>query len=306
MKHETAGDPMTGLKWTRRTTAKVVAELHSLGIEVSDRTVARLLKKMGFSLRVNHKMLARNSKVSREERDDQFMHITELREGFAAQGWPLISVDTKKKELVGRFKNSGAGWNREPVLVNDHDFFKDAVGMAIPYGIYDLLSNRGTVFVGTSHDTPEFAVDCIEQWWRSDGLRRYGHADHIAILADAGGSNGPTCRAWKYGLYRHLCERHGLTVTVAHYPSGASKWNPIEHRLFSEISKAWAGRPLDSYQTILNYMRRTRTTTGLEVAAHLVRRKYYKGVRVPDAEMRELPLAPHPELPRWNYTLSPR
>jgi hypothetical protein len=305
MKHETAGDPMTGLKWTRRTTAKIAKELYSLGIEISDRTVARLLKKLGFSLRVNHKMLARDSKVSSEERDAQFMRITELRESFAANRWPLISVDTKKKELVGRFKNQGTSWNREPVLVNDHDFFKDSVGMAIPYGIYDMQSNRGAVFVGTSHDTPEFAVECIERWWRYEGLRHYGNTDQIAILADAGGSNGPTCRAWKYGLHRHLCDCHGLTVTVAHYPSGASKWNPIEHRLFSEISKCWAGRPLDSYKTILSYIRTTRTTTGLRVSARLVRKNYPKGIKVPDSEMQRLPLTPDAELPRWNYKLSP-
>ena len=218
---------------------------------------------------------------------------------------PLISVDTKKKELVGQFKNGGETWNREPVLVRDHDFRSEAEGMAVPYGIYDLLSNRGTLFVGTSYDTPEFAADSIEKWWRLEGRRRYSGADHIAILADAGGSNGPTCRAWKHGLYQRLCERHGLTVTVAHYPSGASKWNPIEHRLFSEISKSWAGRPLDSYQTIVNYIRTTRTTTGLRVRAHLVRKQYDKGVRVPDTVMRQLPIEKDEALPRWNYTLSP-
>jgi hypothetical protein len=305
MEHETAGDPMTGLKWTRRTTAKIAAELHSLGIEVSDRTVARLLRQMDFSLRVNHKKLSRVCGVSPEERDAQFVRIAEIREQFAAQGLPLISVDTKKKELVGRFKNAGTAWNREAVPVNDHDFRSDAEGIVAPYGIYDLLANRGTVFVGTSYDTPEFAVDSIEKWWRCEGRRRYGRADRIGILADGGGSNGPTCRAWKYGLHRQLSERHGLTVTVAHYPSGASKWNPIEHRLFSEITKNWAGRPLDSYDTILNYLRTTTTTTGLRVRAHLVRRVYEKGVKIPDAQMRQLPITQDPSLPRWNYTLHP-
>ena len=305
MKHETAGDPMTGLKWTRRTTAKIVAELHALGIAVSDRTVARLLKRMDFSLRVNHKQLARVCKVSREERDAQFVRIAEIREQFAAKGLPLISVDTKKKELVGQFKNAGAAWNREPILVNDHDFRSEGKGMAVPYGIYDVMSNRGTVFVGTSHDTAAFAVESIETWWRSEGRERYRRADHIAILADAGGSNGATCRAWKHNLYRYLCEQHGLTVTVAHYPSGASKWNPIEHRLFSEISKNWAGKPLDSFETILSYLRSTKTTTGLRVEAHLVLKNYDTGVRVPDTVHRQLPIEKDPTLPRWNYTLRP-
>jgi hypothetical protein len=305
MKHETAGDPMTGLKWTRRTTAKVAAELHSLGIEVSDRTVARLLKQMDFSLRVNHKKLARVSGVPREERDAQFMHIAEIREYFAAKGLPLISVDTKKKELVGPFKNAGSAWNYQPVLVNDHDFRSGAAGIAVPYGIYDLLANCGTVFVGTSFDTPQFAVDSITRWWQYEGRQRYGRARHIAILADAGGSNAPTCRAWKFGLHRQLCQRYGLIVTIAHYPSGASKWNPIEHRLFSEISKNWAGRPLDSYETILNYIRTTGTSTGLRLRAHLVHKRYEKGVRIPDAAIRSLPLTKHSALPRWNYTLSP-
>jgi hypothetical protein len=305
MEYETAGDPMTGLKWTRRTTTKIAAELSALGISVSDRTVARLLKQMHFSLRVNHKKLSRPSAVSPEERDAQFGRIAELRRHFATKGLPLICVDTKKKELVGAFKNAGTAWHRKPLPVNDHDFRSDAQGIAIPYGIYDLQANRGTVFVGTSCDTPEFAVHCIETWWRYEGQWRYRQADRIGILADSGGSNAPTCRAWKYALHRQLAERHGLTVIVAHYPSSASKWNPIEHRLFSEISKNWAGRPLDSYDTIINYLRTTATTTGLQVRAHLVRTSYEKGVKISDAQMHELPLTKDASLPKWNYTLRP-
>jgi hypothetical protein len=305
MKAETAGDPMTGLKWTRRTTAKVASELKALGIKVSDRTVAKLLKQMDFSLRVNHKQLSRVCSVSREERDAQFEHIAKLREDFASKGLPIISVDTKKKELVGLFKNPGTTWERTPKMVNDHDFRSDAKGIAVPYGIYDLLANHGTVFVGTSSDTPEFAAENIEKWWRYDGKKRYGKANRIVILADAGGSNGPTCRAWKYGLYRELCQRHGLTVTVAHYPSGASKWNPIEHRLFSQLSKNWAGCPLDSFQTILSYARTTRTTTGLQVNAHYIRKHFQKGIKIPDSVIRGLPIAKDINLPRWNYTICP-
>jgi hypothetical protein len=305
MKHETAGDPVSGLKWTQKTTDKIATELQSIGINVSPKTVARLLKQMGYSLRVNHKMLPRVCKTSPEDRDAQFVHIAELRQDFAARGQPVISIDTKKKELVGLFKNPGVAWNREPVKVNDHDFPSDAIGKAIPYGIYDIQANLATIFVGTSRDTSEFAIDSIEAWWLDEALRRYPHAKELAILADGGGSNGSTRRAWKHGLYRQLCERHGLTVTVAHYPPGTSKWNPIEHRVFSEISKNWAGRPLDSYETILNYIRTTKTTTGLKVRSHLVDRHYDKGVKITDAQMRDLPITWHESRPKWNYSLSP-
>ena len=302
MKHDTAGDPMSGLKWTCRTTAKVAAELRSVGIAVSDRTVAKLLKKMGFSLRVNHKKL---SGCSHPDRDAQFARIAELREHCAVDHLPIISIDTKKKELIGCFKNPGVTWDREPVLVNDHDFRSDADGIAVPYGVYDLQANTGTLFVGTSYDTPGFAVDCVEKWWRTEGRKRYPDAKRLAILADGGGSNASASRAWKFGLQRQLCDRHGLSVTVAHFPTGASKWNPIEHRLFSELSKNWAGRPLDCLETILNYARTTTTTTGLRVQAHLVRRRYKKGVKITDAQMRDLVLSKDETLPRWNYTIAP-
>jgi hypothetical protein len=302
MKHETAGDPMTGLKWTNRTTAKIAAKLQSFGIRVSARKVAGLLKKMGFSLRVNHKKLAGSS---HPDRDAQFARIAELRERCAAKLQPVISIDTKKKELVGVFKNAGVKWDRDPVLVNDHDFRSDADGIAVPYGVYDLQANRGTLFVGSSYDTPAFAVDCVEKWWRTEGLHRYTGADRLAILADGGGSNGSRCRAWKMGLQHRLCDRHGLSVTVAHYPPGASKWNPIEHRFFSELSKNWAGRPLDSHETMLKYARTTKTSTGLRVRAHLVRRCYEKGVKITPAEMQQLAITKDDALPAWNYTINP-
>lgn len=302
MKHDTAGDPMTGLKWTRRTTAKVAAELQAAGIEIGARSVARILKQMDFSLRVNHKKLCSKSAP---DRDAQFARIAKVRNRFAARALPIISIDTKKKEMVGRFKNAGVAWGREPIHVNDHDFRSYAVGMAVPYGVYDVQANRGAVFVGASYDTAEFAVDCVERWWRIEGQPRYPDADHLAILADSGGSNSATSRAWKYGLQTRLCDRHGLTVTVAHYPTGASKWNPIEHRLFSEISKNWAGRPLDSYQTILNYARTTRTSTGLRVRAQIITKRYVKGVKITDAQMNDLAIKRDKTLPRWNYTLRP-
>lgn len=302
LQHDTAGDPMTGLKWSRRTTAKIAAELCEIGIQVSDRTVAALLHRMGYSLRVNHKKVAG---ASPGHRNEQFLRITELRKSCAAASSPIISVDAKKKELVGRFKNDGTTWEREPVAVNDHDFRSDAQGIAIPYGVYDLLANHGVVFIGDTHNTPAFSVDAIARWWRIEGRLRYPGADSLVILADSGGSNAASSRAWKYGLQTKLCNRHGISVRVAHYPSGASKWNPIEHRLFSEISKNWAGRPLDSYETILNYISTTSTKTGLTVEAHRVFLSYETGVKITDVQMRELNIVSDPDLPKLNYTIHP-
>jgi Rhodopirellula transposase DDE domain len=303
MKHETAGDPMTGLKWTRRTTEKIAEELHKLGIEVSANTVGKLLKQMGFSLRVNHKKLSHGSHA---DRDEQFTYIARLRERFTQTGDPIVSIDTKKRELVGSFKNAGTAWSREPVAVNDHDFRSLAQGIAIPYGIYDIQANRASVFVGTSHDTPRFAVDNLEKWWRYDGRRRYPAASRLLVLADGGGSNGPRSRAWKCWLQNRLADRHRLSVTVCHYPAGASKWNPIEHRLFSEISKNWAGRPLDSYECVLEYLRSTTTSSGLSVKAYLAPKDYANGEHISDHCMAELILNPHKTQPMRNYTLQPR
>lgn len=300
MKHETAGDPMTGLKWTRRTTAKVADELRLLGIEVSANTVARLLKTMGFSLRVNHKKKANGSA---QNRNAQFVHIGDLRQRFAASGKPIISVDAKKREQVGEFKNPGQSWEQKAVEVNDHDYRSLSSGIGIPYGIYDMQANCGTVFVGTSSDTSEFAVDSIEKWWKNEGAKRYPQAREILILADGGGSNGSNRRAWKHYLQKSLCNRHNLTVTVAHYPPGTSKWNPIEHRLFSEISKNWAGKPLDSYETILNYIRTTKTSTGLRVRSHLVQQQYEKGIKITNEQMNEICITKDDSLPKWNYTI---
>jgi hypothetical protein len=305
MQHDVAGEPMKSLKWTRRTTAKIADELGSIGIQVSPRTVARLLEKMDYSLRVNHKKLSSGSKADSQKRDAQFAKIAEIRERCAAEGIPLISADAKKKENVGRFKNDGTCWAREPTEVYDHDFPSDAIGRAIPYGVYDLCANRGTVFIGTTYDTPDFAVDCVEKWWRTEGRKRYPDKNEMVILVDCGGSNGYRCRAWKYGLQIRLSDRHGLRVRVAHYPTGASKWNPIEHRLFSQISRNWEGRPLDSYEAISKYISTTKTSTGLRVRAHMVRRRYKRGVKITDAQMAQLCLEKDDSLPEWNYTLSP-
>lgn len=302
MVHDTAGDPMTGLRWTRRTTEKIAAELKSEGISVSPNTVGRILKKLGYSLRVNSKKI---SSGSSPDRNAQFEYIKSQREQFMKRGDPVLSVDTKKKELVGNFKNNGAAWESAPTAVHDHDFRSMGKGIAVPYGIYDVAANLGSVFIGTSHDTPEFAVDAIEKWCRYDGQYRYKNESEILILADCGGSNGYRCRAWKVGLQR-LADKTGITFHVSHFPPGASKWNPIEHRLFSEISKNWAGRPLDSLMTIQNYISTTKTSTGLKVKAYVEPKLYQTGVKIDDAEMRSLNLIPADVLPMWNYALAPR
>ena len=302
LEHDTAGDPITGLRWTRKTPDKIAQLLQQTGIPISANTVARLLHGMNYSLRVNRKQLATDSSP---DRDHQFDYISSLRNRFQRQGLPIISVDTKKRELVGNFKNSGVKWDRSPVRVNDHDFRSDAIGVAIPYGIYDLLANRGAVFVGVSHDTPCFAAHSIAQWWRREGADRHARARQLLILADNGGSNGSRCRFWKTNLQAQLCNPFDLTVTVAHFPPGTSKWNPIEHRLFSEISKNWAGEPLDSYQKMLNFLRTTKTQTGLAVTAYLDRAKYETGTAVDPELIPQLRLTPHTTLPAWNYTLAP-
>ena len=285
LEYDTAGDPITGLKWSRRTTDKIAMALGDFGVIVSPNTVARLLHQMGYSLRVNHKKLSTDHSP---DRNDQFLYLGDLRDRFQRRGLPIISVDTKKRELVGDFKNPGSRWDLSPRLVNDHDFRSDSTGVAIPYGIYDLLANRGSVVVGVSHDTSAFAAHAIAHWWRQEGSLRYPRSRQLLILSDTGGSNGYRCRAWKTELQSQLADSLGLTLTVAHYPTGASKWNPIEHRLFSEISKNWAGEPLDSYQKILRFIRSTRTQTGLSVTAHLDRRNYPTGTEPTPEQLQSL------------------
>jgi len=233
MEYETAGDPMTDLKWTRKTTEKIAIQLTGRGFPISPNTAARLLYSKKFSLRVNSKKIAYGSSP---DRDGQFLYIRSQRQLFTNNGNPIISVDTKKKELVGRFKNAGEVWSDTSTPVFDHDFRSYADGFAIPYGLYDPHNNLGAVFVGTSHDTPAFAVDAVVSWWTSQGQALYPGKSELLILADGGGSNGSRTRAWKYFLQEKLCNGLGLTVTVSHYPPGASKWNPIEHRLFSQIT----------------------------------------------------------------------
>ncbi len=303
MKHDVAGDPITGVRWTRRTTEKISHELASLGIYVCPRTVARILDDLDYALRVNHKRVSRGSG---SDRNEQFEYIAEQRTSFAGRALPIVSIDSKKRELVGNFKNNGTAWRRTPDLVRDHDFRSEAKGIAIPYGVYDVCANRATVFVGTSHDTPDFAADNLVRWWVSEGRERYTGAPELLVLADSGGSNSPRVRAFKAALQTRLADPHQISVTVCHYPAGASKWNPIDHRLFSEISKNWAGHPLRCYETILNYIRTTTTKTGLRVSAHLIDQEYPTGVKIPDVQFAAIALQPHDVQPLRNYTIRPR
>ena len=302
MEHDTAGDPITGLKWSRRTTHKIAKELDAIAIQVSPRTVCRILKQMGFSLRSNRKSI---SHATSPERNEQFEYIAHLRESFAQEGNPIISVDTKKKEMVGVFKNPGTTWEREPIPTNDHDFRSLAIGIAIPYGIYELLLNRGHVFVGTSCETAEFAADSIAQWW-GYAKNDYDAPKRLLILADGGGGNGARLRAWKMFVQTRLADQYNIPVTICHYPPGTSKWNPIEHRLFSEISKNWRGKPLDSYETIMNYIRTTTTATGLRVRARLVKKAYMTGIKISKTQFSQISMKRHATLPKWNHTISPR
>jgi len=300
---------MTDLKWTKKTTRKIAEELMALNIHISHKTVSKLLHQMDFSLRSNMKSITIGSNQSaqaRADRDLQFNYIGERREQFEEHGDPVISVDTKKKEMIGNFKNTGKRWNDSPILVNDHDFRSYAEGMAVPYGIYDTQAVRGKIIVGTSSDTPAFAANAVARWWKTEGKKRYPTSKKLLILADNGGSNGSRPKAWKFHLQNELCDRYGLDVTVCHYPSGTSKWNPIEHRLFSEISKNWAGMPLTDYETVLKYIRKTKTSTGLKVTAQLNTSIYAKGESISKEVMEQLALTRHDILPNLNYTLAPR
>jgi Rhodopirellula transposase DDE domain len=300
----TAGDPMSALRWTNQSTQSIAEELTRRGHPVSDKTVARCLLEMGYSLQLNRKT---KEGPQHPNRDAQFRYINRQEAMFRASGDPVISVDTKKKELVGAFQNKGRTWRPQgqPYAVNIHDFPSQAEGKAIPYGTYDILSNRAVVNVGTSHDTAEFAVESIRRWWRMDGRRRYRGASRLLICADAGGSNSSRGRAWKLNV-QALANEIQIPITVCHYPPGTSKWNRVEHRLFSFISLTWKGQPLWNYETIVNLIGATRTKTGLKVKAILDTNEYETGIEVSKQQMAELQIRRHQKHPDWNYTLSPR
>ncbi len=301
---ETAGDPLSARTWVRSSLRTLSGRLHAAGHGVSPPTVGRLLKDLGFALHVNAKQV--EARAGHPDRGAQVAYIAAQRRGFAEAGRPILSVDTKKKELIGDFKNAGRAWSREAAVVNVHDFLSDARGRAVPYGVYDLTHNRGTVYVGSSGDTAAFAVDAIAGWWDTAGRAAFPQADHLLLLADAGGSNGCRLRLCKHQLQEQVCDRRGLTVTVCHYPTGCSKWNPIEHRLFGPVSLNWAGIPLRTWEGLLALIRGTTTATGLDVHAERLEGLYPTGRRVPDAEMDALNLTAHAVCPAWNYTIRPR
>lgn len=294
---------MSAQKWLNCRLSDIRHQLGERGHRVSKPVISRLLREQGYTLRANRKQAAGKQ---HPERDQQFAQIQAQRAAHAAAGQPVISVDTKKKELVGNFKHAGQIWCQEAEVVDAHDFPQDAIGRAVPYGIYDVQHNRGTVYVGQSADTPAFAVDNIAHWCATELRERYPAATHVLIEADSGGSNSARSRVWKERLQAEVADRFGLTVTVCHYPTGASKWNPIEHRLFSEISKTWAGCPLRSFEEVVQYLKETRTATGLRVAAHLVSTVYPTGVKIPDDVMAALSIQVHDVCPQWNYTIHPR
>ncbi len=294
---------MSEQKWVRSSLRHLSARLKGLGYGVSPPTVGRLLRKLGYSLRVNRKKHEANG--AHPERQQQFEVLERQKEIFQLAGWPIISVDTKKKELIGNFKNAGQAWGQEAEVVNVHDFPHDAVLRAVPYGIYEVNGNRGSVYLGSSADTPEFAVAARARWWEDEGRRRFPQATKVLILADAGGRNGCRSRSFKQQLQVQLSDRYGLTVTVCHYPTGCSKWNPIEHRLFSQISLNWAGKPLRSLDTMLNCIRGTTTYSGLRVRATVLDGTSQKGQKGSDAQIQQLNIEHYSVCSQWNYTIRP-
>jgi hypothetical protein len=303
MEENTAGDPMSLLRWTNKSTSRIAEELGRRGHPASDETVRRKLAQMGYSLQVNRKSLEGSSPP---DRDEQFRYINRLVKSFLGRGEPVLSIDTKKKERVGKFKNAGRIWRPKgkPPEVNIYDYPSLSEGTAIPYGTYDVGRNHGFVNVGMTHDTAEFAVESLRRWWRLVGRRHYKEASALLLCADGGGSNGARSRAWKFHLQR-LSDETGRALTVCHYPPGTSKWNKVEHRLFSFISLNWKGQPLVSYETVVNLIGATRTRGGLRVRATLDRADYELAVKIPDEEMDRLNLQAHRKLPEWNYTISP-
>jgi Rhodopirellula transposase DDE domain len=304
MEESTAGDPMSLLRWTHKSTARIATELTRQGHPMSDETVRRRLKELGYSLQANRKGYEGSSPATR---DAQFQYLTTQVRQFLAVKAPVLSIDTKKKERVGEFKNPGRTWRPQghPRVVNVYDFPSLSDGTAIPYGAYDVQRNRGFVNVGMTHDTAEFAVESLRRWWKLIGRRTYAKAPGVLLCADGGGSNGSRNRGWKFHL-QQLSDELGLPITVCHYPPGTSKWNKIEHRLFSFISLNWQGQPLVSYETVVNLIGATRTKTGLRVKAMLDPKVYPTGIKISNAAMAQLHVTPHEVHPQWNYTLQPR
>ena len=299
----TRGDPESALRWTAKSTRKLAEELAAQGHEVSPQKVGQLLHASGYSLQATHKTI---EGASHPDRNAQFEFINDRVEALQARGGPVISVDTKKKELVGAYKNGGGEWqpSGEPVPVLVHDFIDEKVGKAIPYGVYDLGQNSAWVSVGLDHDTPEFAVESISRWWKYMGKKTYPEATELLITADAGGSNGYRSRLWKAELQR-FADRTGLAVSVSHFPPGTSKWNKIEHRLFCHITENWRGRPLVDHETVVRLIGSVRTSKGLTVRAKLDTGTYPTGIEVPNSEMEGINIVRDRFHGDWNYTIMP-
>jgi hypothetical protein len=300
MGETSAGDPMSLLKWTTKSTRVLAEELDRLGHAASHMTVYRLLQELDYSLRGNSKSLEGKQHPNR---DAQFRYINREVKRCLRAKIPVISVDTKKKEKVGLFDKKGKRWRRQTPAVNTYDFPSLAEGQAIPYGVYDMAHNEGMVNVGMSHDTAEFAVESIERWWRMLGRGWFPRAQRLLITADGGGSNGSRNRLWKYSI-QQFADRHGLDVTVCHYPPGTSKWNKVEHRLFSFISISWRGEPLTTYETVIDFITSTSTKGGLQVKAQLDHYEYETRKKITDEQMETLRLRPHKTHPKWNYTIN--
>jgi hypothetical protein len=302
MADDIAGSPVSMVRWSRRSTYNLSDELKENGISACPSSVGNILKDNDFTLKANRKQIA---ETRHPERNWQFEIIAATRMHFEDAGQPIISVDSKKKELIGNFKNPGKTWRKNYDKVYDHDFRSYADGIASPYGIFEPVFNLGTVFVGTSYDTAAFAVDCIEQWLNDFAQERYGNICELLILCDGGGSNGFRTRLWKYALYQQICSKYGICVRVCHYPTGASKWNPVEHRLFGPITNNWQGRPLRSFAVAVECISSTSNKKGLKVEAVLNTKEYQKGIKVTDHQMKQINLVRHDELPLWNYSLVP-
>jgi len=300
----TRGDPTRPLLWTSKSTRHLAAELQRQGHEVSHMTVARLLAELDYRLQANRKT---REGASHPDRDAQFHYINRKVEAFQRRGQPAISVDTKKRELVGDFKNPGREWRHQgqPEAVRVHDFRDPQQGVAVLYGVYDLNRNHGWMSVGIDHDTAEFAVATIRRWWRRMGQRAYPRAQELLITADAGGSNGSRSRLWKLGLQK-LANDSGLTITVCHFPPGTSKWNKIEHRMFCHVTENWRGRPLVSHAVIVNLIGHTKTRKGLHIKAALDQGRYENGVKVSDQQFATINLNPESFHGDWNYKIGPR
>ena len=299
----TLGDPDSPLRWTSKSVRHLADELETLGHDVSYRLVARLLKESGYSLQANRKT---REGSQHEDRDAQFRYIDQQVRRHQRDGNPAISVDTKKKELIGDFKNPGREWRPKgrPEPVRVHDFLIPDAGKAIPYGVYDLSRDEGWVSVGIDHDTASFAVNAVRRWWKLMGRPTYPDADSLLITADAGGSNGPRVRLWKWELQK-FANRTGLSITVSHFPPGTSKWNKIEHRLFSHIAMNWRAKPLVSLAAIVSLIGSTTTVSGLRIRSEIDHGSYPLGVKITDAQMAKVQLQPHAFHGDWNYTIQP-